>query len=183
MTGLTSDVSSWSRWPSQRAPSTFAFERLPSQQAEPDRQKAIEDAARPAIEGAGFVATADPIRAAFTVELGVRVEATAPPPFGDPYWATSGWRWHFGYGPGRAFWRPGWPYGWGAGFDDVVYRSEVSVLIRDHGDGKPLFESHAVSEGYAPPNPTTLPAMFDAAMKDFPLGAAQPHRVTVPLGS
>jgi len=37
------DVSSFSRWPAARAPSTYAFERLPSQQAHPQQAQMLED--------------------------------------------------------------------------------------------------------------------------------------------
>ena len=46
MNNLTSDVSSYSAWPADRKPGTYAFERLPSQQLRADRSQAIEDGAR-----------------------------------------------------------------------------------------------------------------------------------------
>ena len=41
---LDSDVSTWSRWPADRKPATYAFERLPSQQANPQQQQLATDA-------------------------------------------------------------------------------------------------------------------------------------------
>jgi len=40
------DVSSFGEWPGGRAPGSYAFERLPSQQADAQRQQRLEDAAR-----------------------------------------------------------------------------------------------------------------------------------------
>ncbi|HEY0584656.1 MAG TPA: DUF4136 domain-containing protein, partial [Pseudoduganella sp.] len=55
---LQAQVASYGTWPAQRKPGTYAFERLPSQQARADAQQRLEDAARPAIEAAGFTAAA-----------------------------------------------------------------------------------------------------------------------------
>ena len=49
LNSLESDVSSYSRWPAGRAPATYAFERLPSQQAHPQQAQVIEDSARRAV--------------------------------------------------------------------------------------------------------------------------------------
>ena len=45
--------------PAERKPATYAFDRLPSQQAQPQREQMLEDAARGAIEAAGFTPAAD----------------------------------------------------------------------------------------------------------------------------
>src|SRR5512144_2923274 len=72
---LTSDVSTYSQWPAERKPTSYAFERLPSQQTYPEQQQRLEDAARPAIEAAGFAPAADPNTADFTIQIGARVSA------------------------------------------------------------------------------------------------------------
>ena len=41
MNSLTSDVASYSAWPADRKPGSYAFERLPSQQARPERLRPI----------------------------------------------------------------------------------------------------------------------------------------------
>ena len=48
MRQLDSEVSSYSQWPAARGAATYTFERLPSQQTRPERQQALEDAARAA---------------------------------------------------------------------------------------------------------------------------------------
>ena len=51
---VTSDVTSFGEWPADRKPGTYAFDRLPSQQAQAAETQKLEDAARPALEKAGF---------------------------------------------------------------------------------------------------------------------------------
>ena len=179
-------VSSFSRWPTGRSPSTYAFERLPSQQALPQQAQMIEDAARQAIEGAGFVAAPEGAVADVTVQLGARVTPADRSPFDDPFWYGGFGAWHrpFGYGHyyyGRPFWGPGWRHGYyDPWFDSTWYDREVAVLIRDKRSGDPLYEARAASDGPTSGVATVLPALFIAAMKDFPAGStSNPHRVTV----
>lgn len=185
MHSLDSDVRAYSLWPSDRKPGTYAFERLPSQQAHPAQQQPLEDAARPALEAAGFTAASDPKTADVTVQLGARITPTERAPFDDPlWWGPPGWYGPFPYARGsRAFWGPGWHYSWGWGprFDDYRYEREVALLIRDRKTGQPLYEARAVNDGLTPMVATALPAMFDAALKDFPNGGTNPHRVSVEM--
>jgi hypothetical protein len=184
MRSLESDVSTYSQWPADRKPSTYAFERLPSQQARAEQQQALEDAARPAVEAAGFTPAPDRSSADVTVQLGARITATDRSPFADPFWWGAG-----PYGPfpyrhgGRLFMGPGLRFGWGPHMDDYRYLREVAVLIRDRKTGQPLYEASTVNDGLAPMADTALPAMFEAALKDFPLSGANPRRVTVEVKS
>ncbi|HEX2542114.1 MAG TPA: DUF4136 domain-containing protein [Caldimonas sp.] len=183
---VDSDVSSFSRWPAGRAPSTYAFERLPSQQAQPQQAQVLEDAARPAIERAGFVLAADARNADVSVQIGARITVTDRSPFDDPFWHGGFGPWHrpFGYSRfGRGYWSPYWRGGyWGGGSYLPSYEREVAVLIRDKRTGEPLYEARAESEGATAGAATVLPAMFQAAMQDFPRGSAtNPHRVSVDL--
>ncbi|MEP7057095.1 MAG: DUF4136 domain-containing protein [Caldimonas sp.] len=182
MKSFDSDVSSYSRWPAERKPTTYAFERLPSQQARPEQQQLLEDAARPAVEAAGFAPSSDPQSADVTVQLGARITATDRSPFDDPFWWGPGLRRPFFYPyHARGFWGPRWPYGWGPRWRDYDYEREVALLIRDRKTGQPLYEARANSDGLTPMVETALPAMFAAALKDFPNGGVNPRRVTVEL--
>ena len=181
---IDAEVSSYSRWPAGRGPSTYAFERLPSQQAQPQQAQMLEDTARRAIEGAGFVAAPEGAAADVTVQVGARITETDRSPFDDPFWYGGRGIWHrpFAYGRhGRPFWGPGWRRGyWDASIGGPSYEREVAVLIRDKRSGEPLYEARAESEGPTTGLTTVLPALFVAAMKDFPAGGpANPHRVTV----
>jgi hypothetical protein len=177
-----SEVSTYSHWPADRKPASYAFERLPSQETRPEQQQMLERAAQPAVEAAGFTPASDPKAADVTVQLGARITPTDLSPFDDPFWWGPGMHRPFAYGRGgRIYFGPSWRYRWGSPFDDYGYEREVAVLIRDRHTGQPLYEAHAVSDGLSPMVDTALPAMFEAALKDFPNGGANPRRVSVEL--
>lgn len=168
---LNNDVSTYSQWPSGRPAGSYAFERLPSQQARADAQQRLEDAARPAIEAAGFKPAADAQQADFVIQVGARVTAYADP-FDDPFF----WRGSVFWGH-RPFWGPG--FGWGPSGPD--YEREVAVLIRDRKSGQPLYEARAANSGASPSIDSLLPAMFEAALKDFPNPGINPRKVTTEI--
>src|SRR5689334_4020724 len=187
---VESDVTSFSRWPAGRAPSTYAFERLPSQQANPQQAQMLEDTARPAVEGAGFRPTPEGSAPDVTVQLGARVTAVDLAPWDDPFW-YGGFAWHgpYGYwgrpwgpywGPYHGpYWGPSWRYGYGP-YPTTTIEHEVALLMRDKKSGEPLYEARATSCCNWDGTATVLPAMFLAAMRDFPAGSpTNPHRVVV----
>lgn len=170
---ISSEVSSYGEWPAARSAGTYAFERLPSQEARADQQAVLESAARGAIERAGFKA-ADPARADVLVQLGARTTQQYRSPWEDPFFP----RWYMGYGRGF-YW--GLNAHWST--TSSRYDREVAVLLRDRASGKTLYETRAVNSGYASADMTLLTAMFDAAMKDFPKPAVSPRRVDITLPS
>jgi len=190
---IDADVSSFSRWPAGRTPTTYTFERLPSQQAQPQQAQMLEDAARPAIEGSGLVAAPEGGAPDVTVQIGARITETGLSPYDDPFWYGGMYPWNrpFGYARYGRYARPLWgPYGgpyWGPGWNrgywdyyGAYYDREAAVLIRDKRSGEPLYESRARSQGPTTGLTTVLPGLFIAAMKDFPAGSpANPHRVTI----
>lgn len=173
---LSADVSSFGDWPAGRRPGSYAFERLPSQQAQADAQQKLEDAARPALERAGFVAAAPGAEPEVLVQVGARVSRTDRSPWDDPLWWRGGFgTWHRGPWAG--------PY-WSMGLrvDGPRYDREVALLLRERASGKPLYEARASSEGTSPGDESLLAPLFDAALADFPAtGGLNPRRVTVPL--
>ena len=175
LNSVTSEVSSFSAWPADRQPGTYAFERLPSQQTRAEQQQLLEDSARRALEGAGFTPAAEGQPGDYVVQLGARVSATEAY-YDDPFWWRGGLYAH-------RFGRP-WPrYGVGLGlsFPSVNYEREVALLIRDRKSGQPLYETRASNDGASPSMKSLLPAMFEAAMKDFPAGSVTPRRVTTEI--
>jgi hypothetical protein len=58
----------------------------------------------------------------------------------------------------------------------------VAVLLRDRVSGKPLFEACAVNESGSTSDTTLLPAMFEAALVDFPRLGINPRKVVVTVG-
>ena len=172
---VTSDVSSYGQWPAGRAPGTYAFERLPSQQANAEQQTQLEEAAKGALEKAGFTAAPDAKSADVTVQIGARVTRYDYAPWDDPFW------FHGGYWGRRGF-RGGPYWGFGATYGATTqYDREVAVLLRDRKSGAPLYETRAQSEGGYSGRPELLAAMFEAALKDFPTPAISPRRVSVPV--
>lgn len=182
---LTSDVSTYGPWPTERKPASFAFERLPSQAEHPQRQQQLENAARGAIEAVGFRAAPDQASAEYLMQVGARVSTSDPWIYNDPLFWRGGWRYGWG-GParlGRGGWGPGpyWAGGWGypgwAYPAPANYDREVALLIRDNKTGQLLYEARAHNEGLSPSLDAVLPAMFQAAMKDFPGGGPNPRPV------
>jgi hypothetical protein len=181
---VASDVSSYSRWPAGRGPGTYAFERLPSQQSKPQQAQMLEDSARRAVEGAGFAPAVDGNAPDVTIQVGARIVETDGYPYDDPFWYGGLGVWHRPFGRyARPYGWLGWRGGfWGGPYNDFPnYQREVALLIRDKRSGEPLYESRAQNEGTTSGVTTILPAMFVAALKDFPAGAAtNPHPVTIP---
>ena len=188
---LSVEVATFGAWPTQRAAGTFAFDRLPSQQAqagEPgDAQSLIEKAAAAALENAGFRPVAVGSEPDLLVQVGARVSRLARSPWDDPLWWPGGFaQWRHGSwgGPWGGPWgaRP-WGPVWGTRslLEPVRYEREVALLLRDRASGRPLYEARASSDGLSASMPALLPAMFAAAMTDFPATGVNPRQVTVPL--
>lgn len=182
---LNSEVSTFGGWPADRQPDTYAFERLPSQQSEPEKQQRLEDAARSALEGAGFKPAADAGSADVTVQLAARADAVYRSGLDDPFWWSGGlyrsrleYAAFGGFGGGLAF-----GHGFGIGYDEGLrrYAREVAVLIRDRKSGAALYEARASSGGLQPLTPSLLNAMFQAALTPFPSGDTKARSITTPL--
>ena len=174
MRSVSSDVSSFGEWPADRKPGTYAFERLPSQQARPAESDMLEASAAQALAKAGF----KPVEPGQTPDVLVQVgasDARVVSPWDDPLW----WRGGFGYHRYGPWMSPRWGLGLGMRFDAPRYERQVGVLIRDRASGKPLYEARASSEGNSPAQGSVLTAMFEAALMDFPRLGINPRRVVV----
>ena len=172
---VSSEVSSYGEWPKGQAPGTYAFERLPSQQARAQEQDALEAAARPALEAAGFKPAPAGTEPQVLVQVGARITRTDRSPWDDPLW----WRGSFGhwrYGP----W-PGPSWRLGMRVDSPRYDREVALLLRDRVSGKPVYEARASNDGFSNGSSQLLAAMFAAALKDFPAVGLNPRTVVVPV--
>lgn len=175
LNSLSSEVSSFGEWPAERKAGTFAFERLPSQQARAQVQETLEEAARAALAAAGFQPSAAGAAPDVLVQVGARATRHEASPWADPLW------WRGGFAPWRhgpwigPRWSPYWHDDWSR-----VDR-EVALLIRDRASGKPLYEARASSSGSTGFDPVVLRAMFAAALKDFPAVGLNPRVVSVPL--
>ncbi len=172
LTTLQARVTSQSQWPGERRPASYVFERLPSQQADPQSQDMLEAAARQALTSAGLREVSEPAQAEVSVQLSERMGQRDYLPWSDPYW-----RWGLGYGRYRRY-----SYGALVGpYGFAYYEHEVAVLLLDRKSGQSLYESRALAESDGRRSPAVLAALFDAALKDFPLLAVSPRTVKVPL--
>jgi hypothetical protein len=171
---LSSEVTSFGNWPAGRAPSSFAFDRLPSQDARGPEQDQIEAAALPALKAAGFTPAAAGSAPDVLVMIGARVQRQDYSPWEDPLWLRP--------------WGPSWRYSpWAGPFwsDPLLRRTdfqrEVALLIRDRATGVALYETRASNTGATQGSERILSAMFSAALKDFPAVQASPHVVSAPV--
>lgn len=169
---LPSEVASYGSWPADRKPGSYAFERLPSQQARAEVQEKLEQAAAPALEAAGFTRAADAASADVVVQLGARVTGNERYLYDDPIW----WRGGVFYSRRGAYFNPFW-----FGPPTPTYDREVAILIRDRKSGQPLYETRASNDGASPSIESLLPAMFAAAMADFPTPAVSPRRIVTKI--
>lgn len=170
---VASDVSTFGDWPADRTPGSYAFDRLPSQQARAAETERIENAARAALAKAGFVPAAAGRQPDVLVQVGARVTRTDIYAWADPLW----WRGGFGYWRHGPWMGPSWSLS--MRYDASRYEREVALLIRDRASGKPLFEARASNEGGTAAGDDTLAAMFEAALMDFPRTGVNPRRVVV----
>lgn len=171
------DVSSQGSWPASRKPGSYAIERLPSQQAHAAEQDRIEAAALQAIEAAGFTRAAAPEQAELLIQIGALVFEVVRR---DPFASSFHWRndWWF-YGPRRpSFYGPPYGYGHVSNFKD--YQREAGILIRDRVSQQIVYETRATHLGRWS-SESLLLALFEAAMKDFPMRALNPRSVVVTL--
>jgi Domain of unknown function (DUF4136) len=175
LSSVTGEVSSYGEWPASRAPGTYTFERLPSQQALDAESDALEAAAAPALALAGFKPAAAGQDPDVLVQVGARSQRTEGSRWDDRLWWSAGFgHWRRGYGLA-----PRWSLAYGNEF--ARYDREVALLIRDRASGKPLFEARATNEGLSRDDPALQAALFRAAMTDFPKLGLNPRRVTVAL--
>jgi hypothetical protein len=177
---VSADVSSYGNWPADRKAGSYAFERLPSQQQSEEaakRQETLENAAKAALEKAGFKPAADAKSADVLVTLGARITAYDPVPWDDPLW----WRWRGRLISPRYGYAPGWGgFGWRHDpFFDRRYDRAVALLMRDRASGEALFETHASNEGFTAGGESAISALFDAALADFPKVEPKSRRVSV----
>ena len=178
---VDSDVQAFSTIQKVGEPATFRFERLPSQQAHPQDQAALEAIAKASLERVGL--TVDEANARFSVQVDANVQRVVRRDFWyDPWrnpwshpWGPPGW-----HGPHRYFGSPFW--GPTTAFPEPdLFVHEVHIVMRDLKTQQIVFESRATHESLAPGDAATLGAMFDAALKDFPLPPQGPRRLRIEM--
>ena len=183
---VDSDVSTFSRLAAPVSPATYRFERLPSQQADPAGQAALEALAGAAMARVGLQRDDAAPRYSAQIDASVSLQFS---PWVDPWLYSGGWgprygpygRAGFGYGYGYGY---GWPgAGWfGPPFPPAAnpwYVRSVSVVLRELPGGQVVYETRAQNDGPYNRNEPILGALFEAAMQGFPSPPPGARRVDV----
>lgn len=166
--------------PAEAAQRSYRFERLPSQQADAANQDELEQQARVALQKAGLQLAGSPgadgpsAAPRYAVQVLLRQTELPLDPYGlygpDPYW---GWGW----GPGfYGAWAG--PY-WSSGRTQT--RSELELLLRDLASGQIVFEGRALHSELPMARGILVPALLEAALRDFPHPPAGARQVTIDL--
>ena len=157
-------------------PSTYRFERLPSQQAQGQARNELEALAQPELAKVGL--QRDDTAAQYSVQLDARIFRDPLAPWDDPRYFS----WYAA--PYPTFTRFGGV--WRSPpmvmqFDFPYYRREVHLVVRKVADNQVVFESRANHDGRWPDDARVLPAMFQAALQGFPNPPQGPRRVVVEI--
>ena len=155
----------------------YRFERLPSQAEQPLAAQ-TEAHAQVALAQVGLVRNDTAAR--YSVLPGARVQPYTTDPWGDP-WGRAPGVGPYGQvviGTGSA----GSMVGWGMRFPPpTYYRYEISLLLRDLQSGQVVYETRATHSGPWADNANILPALFEAALKDFPTPPAGIRQVNIEI--
>lgn len=178
---VDSNVKSFSTLGTVPPGATYRFDRLPSQQADGARQDSLEAMAGAALDQVGL--RRDDARPQYNAQIGARVTAGLSP-WADP-WLYDG-PWGYGYGGygyyGRRWYGGGW-YG-GPMFAQPAnpwYDREVSIVLREVGTNKVVYETRARNDGPYTSSAAILPVMFQAALQGFPNPPQGERRVNIEL--
>ncbi|WP_198086674.1 DUF4136 domain-containing protein [Variovorax sp. E3] len=178
---VDSNVKSFSALGTVPPGATYRFDRLPSQQADGARQESLEAMAGAALDQVGL--RRDDARPQYNAQIGARVTAGLSP-WADP-WLYDG-PWGYGYGGygyyGRRWYGGGW-YG-GPMFAQPAnpwYDREVSIVLREVGTNKVVYETRARNDGPYTSSAAILPVMFQAALQGFPNPPPGERRVNIEL--
>jgi hypothetical protein len=154
----------------------YRFERLPSQADQPQAAQ-VEAITQVALAQVGLVRNDSAAR--YSVLPSARIQAYNADYWGDPMGRS-------GVGPysqvviGTG--NMGSVVGWGMRFPPPThYRYEISLLLRDLQNGQVVYETRATHNGPWADNANILPALFDAALKDFPHPPAGIRQVNIEI--
>lgn len=152
-------------------PGTFRFDRAPSQEQNAEQAQRLETMALAALQSKGF--TRNDAAARYSVQIGAST-SNAVLVYPDPFFGRP-----FGYPFGRPRLWLHRPFYASSLMDRESFITQVRLEIRDIGTGKLVYESTATNEEawYNPAR--VLPALFTAALADFPLPPQGVRKVIV----
>lgn len=165
---VDTDVRSFASPPFVPIGASYRFERLPSQQADVAQQTRLEAMAQQALGKAGL--QRNDAAASYSVQISASMKIDPYSPWDRP-WPGWGPGWNFGFGiqsgnvliVGNSPLMPGFGMG-----ETPYYWRQVSLIIRDLRTNQVVYETHAAHDGRWADSEAVLPAMFEAALKDFP---------------
>lgn len=173
---VDSDVKAFASGQRISIPASYRFERLPSQQALPEQQARLEAIVQAELEKVGM--RRDDAAARYSVGFDLRMFRDPQAPWDDSRYVAGFNRPYPVLTPhGTVFYYPSLTMH----FDMPYYRREVSLLVRSLADGAIVFESRANHDGRWPDDEAVLPAMFAAALRDFPDPAPGLRRVVIEI--
>ena len=155
----------------------YRFERLPLHATHPQSER-IEAIAQAALTKVGLMR--DDASAQFSALLGARIESYVADLWGQSVgpWVHGGWPVHGhtmgGHGgilPGFGLRLP----------PPTFYRYEVGLVLRDLRSSQVVFETRAMHEGPWSDADNILPALFEAALKDFPNAPTGVRRINIEI--
>lgn len=173
---IDSDVRAYTTAQPVSVPATYRFELLPSQQALHEQRFALQDMVQAELDKVGM--RRDEVAPQYSVRFDLRVQRDARSPWSDPVF---GGRFFSAYPVATPH---GVVYHYRAPLmvmEMPWYRREVSLLMRRLSDGELVFESNARSDGYWADDGAVLPAMFEAALRDFPNPPQGLRRVNIEI--
>ncbi len=179
---VSADVSSYGQWPQDRAQPRYAFERLPSQQANADQQTRIEQAAAPELARKGFVRVDQAEQAEVLVQVAMQMRVM-PAIYDDPYYRPMDGRFFGGVFSVGGIWGNRGGFGVGVMMEPPRAQMQVDVLVRDRRTGQTVYETHANHQRVGAAYEGLMPALFRAALFDFPAPGISPRRVTVDVSA
>lgn len=177
---VSADVSTHGQWPASLTKPRYTFERLPSQMALGSPQDRVEAAAAPVLASHGFVKVGQAEQADVLVQVAMQMR-TVPAVYDDPYYRPYDGRFFGGAFSVGGIWGSRGGLGIGLMVEPPRSQMQVDVLMRDRRSGQTVYEIHAVNQRVGAAFEGLMPALFRAAMFDFPALGINPRRVTVDL--
>lgn len=166
---IDSEVESFVGTPAAVTGAAYRFERLPSQQAQGATQDQTEALAEAALGRAGLVR--DDAHARYSVQVEVKVLQFQPAPrrqphVGGPFVTANGTLY---YPAPLLVLEPPW------------YSHTVHFLMRDIASAQIAYETSARFDGPWSDSTKLLPAIMDAALRDYPNPPQGLHKVVIEL--
>jgi len=157
------------------AGASYRFERLPSQQSHGEQQARIEAMVVPLLARAGL--RRDDASTQYSVQIGALTQRAPRAPWDDPMtgWGAPG-RDYVVTGSGQVIYAPMMPR-----MESPYYQREVSLLLRDLASGQVVYETHAAHDGRWADSEAVLPAMFEAALRDFPRAPPGTRKINIEI--